>query len=365
MYKVKYKIISVQKIIFTVFFILCLSFFSSDRLSARDYYKGFSFGVGGGYEIPFGSFSGQIKNGAGAAFFVDYGLGAFFPGLLGEFEFQYTGWELKNSSESRFRNYGLKLGAVYYYNLNRFFQPYGGLYFKESILNLDAKRLEKKETTFKSGSSIKAGFMSHLDYGLGLRAGMEYSGMSLSNRFFHSMNFNLAITFNYNYLGIPEGQTAAVKVLDNSDDYYFKGERAFEKGNIALAIEMHEKALDIDKKHLLASRALKKIEELCSLNKKAEKYYDEERYFEALFVFDEISQEFPEAKKKSLEIRNILKVKIPFWVQEGINAYEKKNYSKCIILMKRILLVDPTNAVARIYLPRAKKRKQALEKFSK
>ncbi len=339
---------------------MCL--FPAAGLSAKDYYSGFTFGAGGSYEIPFGPFSDQIEKGVGGYFFADYGLGFVFPGLIAETGFQYTGWELQNSSDSCFRLFGLRAGALYLYSFNRYFQPYGGLFFQETVLNLDAKRLEEKETAFKPGGSIDAGFMSSFVYGLGLRTGVRYCIMPLSDRVYHTLNFNLSLTFNYDSLVFSKINTN-VQETESPDDFYLRGKRAFEKGKTDLAIEMYKKALDIDENHGPAIKALQRIELIISQFNKADKHYQNQNYLEALALFDDIA-DYTVAEIKAAEIREKLRSWIPSLEREGINSYEKKEYNRCIIIMKKILLIDKNNNIAGIYLPRAKNRKQALEKFS-
>jgi hypothetical protein len=49
------------------------------------------------------------------------------------------------------------------------------------------------------------------------------------------------------------------------------------------------------------------------------------------------------------------------WEKEGIKLYDNRQYRDCITVMERILLVDPENKNANIYLPRAVKRNRAIE----
>jgi hypothetical protein len=68
-----------------------------------------------------------------------------------------------------------------------------------------------------------------------------------------------------------------------------------------------------------------------------------------------------EAEVELARVRGLLRRDIPTLENAGIACYEKKQYRDCINLMKKILLIDPDNRKAKLYLPRAERRHRAIE----
>ncbi|MGL4369649.1 MAG: hypothetical protein ACRCUT_08255, partial [Spirochaetota bacterium] len=85
--------------------------------------------------------------------------------------------------------------------------------------------------------------------------------------------------------------------------------------------------------------------------------------YAAISILEKIAPLMADAEKTLVQVRISLAGEVASLEKEGIAAYERKDYKNCIVIMKKVSVIDPENRTAKIYLPRARKRAEALEKL--
>ena len=75
------------------------------------------------------------------------------------------------------------------------------------------------------------------------------------------------------------------------------------------------------------------------------------------------SGELPELANELRELRLVLAANAAKLVKDGVAAYDEKRYADCEAAMEKVLLVNPEDETAKIYLPRARSRRKAMERL--
>lgn len=288
--------------------------------------------------------------------------------LLAELNLSYSSGSLIESPSSSFRKASLGLSSLYVFDVSNYINPYLGISINGSYVSLNANYRSKTETTIKPIGAVKAGIFTSLNQGLGARLEINYSGTSLSSEYFQNMGLMVGVT--YNYAGYVRAiQTKKARVMLESDDasgtkqqdevsnLYSQGEEYYNASRLDNAQHAFEQVLKIKEDHKGALSYLKLIEARKKYNEAISKVA-EKQYYPAITLLSQVSQLHPPAAYDLEQLRNRLSERIPPLTSEAIAAYEKRNYDITIVKMKQVLLIDPDNEQAQLYLPRAKQRKK-------
>jgi len=182
--------------------------------------------------------------------------------------------------------------------------------------------------------------------------------MKISDKDFSTIDITFGLTYNYNsYINEIEQSSKAERKLT----MFNLGMAEFKKKNFNEARTILLKLYSIDKNYSGLDYYIKKIEEIEQNQRTADALIEQQNYLRAIPYLEGCSTYLKECELKLLAQRKNLKPDVPAWEADGIKLYDEKNYKGCIELMERILLVDPENQSANIYLPRAIKRQKAIE----
>jgi tetratricopeptide (TPR) repeat protein len=303
-------------------------------------------GVQGGYSI----FQGHYKS----MFIGSYSLGIsalyakpfLVKYLAGEIEFAYARYPVKEGGGSFMQMWSVNIGQC-------------------SYLYLHTSRYDRNEKSIKPGLLVKAGAFFPIKLGVKLRIGVEYTLHYLSDIPLHALNFIGGVYYNFNP---SERFPAPVKTMDTASQaawFLTLGDQALQKGDVQEAKANYARILTIDPNNGEAREKLDDIRSAESDYAKAGKLIEEKQYYEALPLLERAGKYLPSARQDQERVRNILAEsgEIALLEQKGIELYEKGDYRGCIAVMRRLLLVDPGNRTGLIYLPRAIKRQEALERL--
>ena len=75
------------------------------------------------------------------------------------------------------------------------------------------------------------------------------------------------------------------------------------------------------------------------------------------------ANDLPELNDEVRELRMALSGQLAKLVNGAVTAYDEKRFAECEAAMERVLLVSPENETAKIYLPRARSRRKAMERL--
>ena len=172
------------------------------------------------------------------------------------------------------------------------------------------------------------------------------------------MVFSGGLTYNYNsYVSEIEKNSRSEKKLT----MFNQGLAEFKKKNFNEAKALLFELNTLDKSYPGLDYYIKRIEEIELSQVTADALISQQNYLKAIPQLEGCSAYIKDCEIKLLIQRKALKVQVPNWETEGIKLYDEKKYKECIEIMERILLVDPENNNANIYLPRAVKRQKAID----
>lgn len=292
---------------------------------------------------------------------------AVYEYLFGEAGFLFDQRSMKESPDSYLRIYAIQAGAGLFMPLWRYVIAYGGIDFQESYIIFHADIFEREETSFKPGAVLKAGVFIPLDRNISLRAGITHLITEISEKRLHTTLFFVSGIFRYPAhlwsIGNTQKRNTELLPKENPDVLYKKAMEIATAGEIEKAESSFKRVLEINPDHNDAKEMLKKIDSAKESYRKASELIKESKYFDAIAPLE---KSIPYVKSASAEL-NLARAKllgeVPALERHGIEAYEKKEYDRCIAIMNRIKTIDPDNATAAMYLPRAIRKKEAIERL--
>ncbi|PKL40820.1 MAG: hypothetical protein CVV44_04220 [Spirochaetae bacterium HGW-Spirochaetae-1] len=275
-----------------------------------------------------------------------------------------TAWsiiELSGNSSSFMHVFSLKGGFLYQYPLNKYVNPFAAMGMQASYFYLNTNDTDITSKTLKPGLFAEVGVLASFYRGMGSRISLEYCALPLSNLLYSEIKVKMGVTYCYDnqegfaVKGIKEPETVSSGVV--------RAREAFEHGRISEARELVSAVLKKDRENKQARELADTIDRMEGAEREARRLIIEKRYLEAIPLLEQSAVYYPESRVELSRIRSEMIRMVPTWEKEGVASYESKDYDSCIVIMKKIMLVDPENNTAKIYLPRAQKRKKALESF--
>ncbi|TAL37469.1 MAG: hypothetical protein EPN93_05620 [Spirochaetes bacterium] len=288
--------------------------------------------------------------------------------VMAETDISYASYPLENSGTSKIHSLAFAAGPLWHYPLAPWARLYAGLSLQGVFFAFDSDTYGKRDYAFKPGGMLKAGVFIPVRQSLGLRVGAELTSAPLSGKAFTGINFVAGASFNYNAFerAVTEEGIAARRDDPRAaaiESLYADSVKRFEEGDIAAAKEGFT-GLDRQAAHYRdADRFLALIAAAESSLAQGKRFLDEARYYEAITPLSEAAKYSGEARTLLKNARERLAAEIPALEQMGVAAYERGEYELCIAIMKKIQAVDPDNRVMVIYLPRAQKRYEGLQKL--
>ena len=338
--------------------ILIFNAFSAKALFSENNYSGFTFTLSAGPSYVYGFYDEYVTNGYTAGFNTYYNFPIFVGNTYFKGGVSYYGYNLESSKNSILRQVDILAGAGFFYSLFSYLDILAGIDLHGVYSNLKTDNTNNNEHTVKPGISYNAGAMTYLGRGLGLFVLADYRKMEISEKKFSTIDLTAGLTYNYNsYINDIERSSKSEKKLT----MFNQGLVEFKKKNFDDAKALFTELYSIDKNYPGLDYYMKRIEEIEQNKATADSLIEQQNYLKAIPHLEGCSAYIKECELKLLSQRKALKVNVPMWEADGIKLYDEKNYKGCIELMEKILLVDPENQNANIYLPRAIKRQKAIE----
>jgi tetratricopeptide (TPR) repeat protein len=328
---------------------------SNDIAAADEQDIDFMFGVKGGYSQVTGYYSDWCRGSGYYGMYVIPYIGSFY---MIEADITYALYPLLNEEGAVLYSTAGSIGPLFYYQFFSFLQVYIGAAVKGNHFYLKANRESGEQETMKAGFIGKAGFFFPTPSGVVLRAGFEYSQNIQSGNSFATMNYFGGVSY-----GLTMWRGGALSPADEADRTFRKGQQQYQNGNPDEARRNFTKSLAADPRHREATLALEELDRMEKQLSQARELMSKKRYYEAIPLLEKSAERLPAAREDLKNARAALAAEIPALEKRGIAAYEREDYRECIGIMNRVLLIDPRNSTAQIYLPRARKRHEALERL--
>ncbi|PKL17311.1 MAG: hypothetical protein CVV49_11755 [Spirochaetae bacterium HGW-Spirochaetae-5] len=314
-----------------------------------------------GYTMPIGDWANELKPGFGI------GLGYSFPtSFLNNQvfviqELSYSRWAFASNDNSTANIYSYSLlPAIYFpysFTTGKIVAPFFAVGGQFSDLNLIEEKLSKNDHYFGLFLKGRTGIFLDITSNLRVKLQAEISSYPYIS---HKLNYtSISLGIGYRFTAPAEIQNPnAKKIITLHND----GAIARNSEDWIKLQELVTEILALDPRDDQALYYQLEIQDE-GIYQTALQTIQTKGELQAIPLLEKIAQRHKPAQQQLIFIRNKFKTKIPEWRKSGVQAYENLNYQLCVQLMKQILLVDPEEETAKIYLPRAEKRLQALEKL--
>lgn len=327
-------------------------------LYSENNYSGFTYTLSTGQSYVTGFYKDYLKGRSSTGFNTYYNFPLFISNTYFKGGMSFDSYTMKSSSDSTLLQYDFLGGTGVFYSLFSFMDLSAGIDFHGIYSRLSTDDTGRNETTFKPGISYNLGAMTYLGKGIGLCVLSDFRQTKLSGEKFSVFNITAGLTYNYNsYLHELE----LISRSEKTSAMFNRGLAEFKRKNFNDAKAILNDLYKIDKKYPGLDYYMKKIEEIEVNRASADSFIRQQNYLKAIPYLEGCAPYIKECELQLLSQRKALKGNVPIWESDGIKLYDEKDYRGCIELMERILLVDPENQNANIYLPRAIKRQKAIE----
>ena len=331
---------------------------AADSRSAENYYKEITITASAGPSYISGFYEDYLQDG------MNYGIGAFYnlPFLNSNTYFtgglSFSTYEMLVNSNSSMQQYDFYAGGMFAYPLMSYIFINTGITLRGIYSMLDTENSKRHETAFKPGYSAFIGGMAYLGRGVGLFINAEYRVSEISSEKFKTAELKGGLTYNFgDYREDIESRLNADKKIALFD----QGINEFRNKNFNEAKKIFSDLHHMDNEYPGLNYYLQRVKEIEDNRKTAELYLSQKNSLKAIPYLASCSPYIKDCELKLLQQRKILMLNVSAWEKEGIKLYDNRQYRDCITVMERILLVDPENKNANIYLPRAVKRNRAIE----
>ncbi len=318
------------------------------------------FGIAGGRTDVLGHYKDEFKSGYSLSIFFDY---PFYDSRLlyiGS-DLSYTKLSLKEASLSSLSGYSFGIGPIVHVPAGMRLKPYAGITANVNYLELTAVKTRKEEKTFKISAAAKAGFTVQQYKNFSINFGLKYSLSELSGKDFQNLTYYAGVSYFYGFIPREKAERSLKQI--ETDENYELGLKYFKIGDGLKAKEYFNKVSASNDHYKEVGNYLSIIKSNEENYDKAVKFIAVNKPYDALPLLIESEKYLVSALEKLRELRVILSKEEKVLVKNGIDAYNKEDYERCIFYMKRAQQINPLNETANLYLPRAIKRYDALKKI--
>jgi tetratricopeptide (TPR) repeat protein len=155
-----------------------------------------------------------------------------------------------------------------------------------------------------------------------------------------------------------------------TDEIMARADKHFETRNFALAAQEYQSVLKINPNITIAAEKYKEsiLGQSESQRAQAAAYVANGDPFNAIKTYQAAIATLPTNTRATSELASLRSSemrKIPVYLSNGIDEYNKRNYESSILIFENILLVDPQNKQAIEYLRLSTKKQEAIQRLKK
>ena len=330
--------------------------------------RGFVLSAQSGALVMTGEFSNYYSGvGAGFTGSVARPLPFFLPDfIMGDFTFQYAPFGHDNSIGSQLAMAQISLGPLFYYEFSSWFKPYLKVVPTFSYVNASGIRNDTILTAWKFGFMAALGNQFYIGKGFGVRLEVSDWYMPVENSTVNFLAISLAATYDFGAAQTEQILKKAEETREQKEhrfgELFKSGVQAIKESDARAARQALQEALILRPDHSPTQENLKKLEGL-EQTLIAEKYRNENQPYRAIRFLIKAKKSYAPAKPILLSLRKQLAREAVRLRNKGERQFSRGKYKACINNMKKALLVNPDDETAQVYLNRARKRAQALEKL--
>ncbi|HOW83605.1 MAG TPA: tetratricopeptide repeat protein, partial [Spirochaetota bacterium] len=146
-------------------------------------------------------------------------------------------------------------------------------------------------------------------------------------------------------------------------DKYAMGVNFYNRGDFEKARSYFTKVVELDPDYPEARDRLDSVQAACDDFARAMELKKSGDYLRALKILRAIDPKMRAAADEREKIAGSLKARVPAMQEQGMSEYSRNDFGAAVDTFEKILLVDPENATAKLYLSRARKRHDAYRKL--
>ena len=161
---------------------------------------------------------------------------------------------------------------------------------------------------------------------------------------------------------IEKGSQAG-NVENSASEEYAEALKYYEKGQGPRAMKVFNRIYRKYGDYRKTGNYIHRIEKSEHDYIRAEEYLQRKNFYSAIPLLEKIAEHLPEAKLKLAETRLMLMPDKKRLEKKAKELYYAEKYERCIMILNKVKLIDPSSQVVSLYLPRARKRYQSYEKF--
>lgn len=317
--------------------------------------------LGTGYSISAGALSNHVTSGYNLSLGGLYPLKGYASGFFYDARFSYSIMNVSLSEDSFFEIYSLGGGASYRYPLSADLQLQSTMMLQGAAVSYIADKSDSTSSFLRPAAFVSAGILFDAYAGFSIKPAVSYKALPLAGSVFHEVQFSVSAVFN-------EPEYRAHMTEERRDTWQqvrhiiAEAEDSYTKGDFKQAGELFKDVLSLQPENDIALFYISQIEKKESQYRQALESLEKGRSFEALQHL-EAALPMKEAEEELEQQRRLMQRMIPEMRERGRKAYEAREYEECISIMRRILLIDPDDSTAKLYLPRAERRKRAMEEL--
>lgn len=325
--------------------------------------------AGGGYSSVLGDFEDFLQHGGYGTLGVSFSMAPFMPllnqqrfELFVDVDIQYNHNVMPPNDASFLSTTSLSGGPLFVFHVHPLFQPYMAVLGHFSVVYWNLDTLQMDDTLFRGGIAARVGVMMSFTDMVGLDVSARYMMFPLSETLYHTMGVSLGVTvtFGKRFFKAPGKTTAQTTLLEN----YTQGVDLFNQGKLESARDKFIIVKEEQPGFRNTDQYLARIEYYRNMFERAQLAYRAGEYLKALSLYRKLTDYYPESSKRIIQIKGILSQRIGNWESQAIRLYNQKNYRQAIVILKNIEVVEPGNRTVKLYLPRAEKRLEAINKLN-
>jgi tetratricopeptide (TPR) repeat protein len=327
--------------------------------NSNDYsrYRGLTYLFSGGISYPTGYYNDYLKSGNNISLAAFYKHNIFSFPLYYKGGLSYYNYELKTGG-SYLHQVDFSGGVFTSYKMHHLVEPFFGADITGTFSRLNTKNTDRNENSYKPGISFNIGNMTYVNNGLGIFILLDYKITDISGKTFSPASIKAGLTFNSIDLNRDINQESETEI---KFQLFQKAQNEFRNKNFDEAKKLFNEVYEMDNEYPGINYNLTRIKEIEADKAQADNYIKQKNYIRAIPHLQFCAPYIKDCETNLARYRKDLSASIKSWENDGIRHYEAGRYRDCINLMEKILLIDPDNRTAAIYLPRATRRQKAID----
>ncbi|HSA15231.1 MAG TPA: tetratricopeptide repeat protein [Spirochaetota bacterium] len=314
-------------------------------------------GIRGGYTHLSGYYERKLNGGPTLGVYV---IPLVWKYLMIECDSDFSYYPIRGAESSALISYSLGIGPHFYYSIDGRAALYAGTLLRGSVFHVEARETGANAASVKIGFSLSAGVLIPLPRGVELRIGYVFTENDLTRKLFMAHSAYLGVAYGFSS---SRGVDSEAGDARETRDKYAMGVNFYNRGDFEKARSYFTKVVELDPDYPEARDRLDSVQAACDDFARAMELKKSGDYLRALKILRAIDPKMRAAADEREKIAGSLKARVPAMQEQGMSEYSRNDFGAAVDTFEKILLVDPENATAKLYLSRARKRHDAYRKL--